>query len=536
MSLSKKTMNEIKYFIFRNNTVEPFFGTADTEYSGYDDISYIPDAGNYVWFYQVPFKCGTESLSAEIDGYMDRLRLVVQKIPEKCPFIIITLVNMYPVKFTDNDLCLDDAISRFNRSCWDLGKEYGNIRVVDFSEFTSHYEKDRLVDWKYYFISQTPLNPRLAGDFRQWFTRRISSIELKRKKCIVLDLDNTLWGGVLGEDGMDGVKIGGDYPGKAFSFFQQGLLELSKTGIILTVCSKNNESDVWDMLEKNPYMILGKEHISAYRINWNNKADNIRELASELNIGTDSMVFIDDNPTERELVRQLLPDVEVPDFPERPYGLPAFFKDLVDRYFRVYSITDEDRNKASQYRANAARAMEQRRFSDFTDYLRSLEIHIRMYSADRFNLPRIAQMTQKTNQFNLTTRRYTESDLRGFLDSGWIIYCIGVSDRFGDNGITGAIMLRPAEYGFDIDSLLLSCRILGKGIEDVFVRYVINTLYRNDVGNITASYIPTRKNMQTADFYERMGFEVTENLPDGGKKYRLKPEHEYEIEDYYKFD
>ena len=529
-------MSEIKYFVFRNNTVEPFFESSGTAYSGYGDISDVPEASQYVWFYQVPFKYGQDVLSEEIDGYAERLKFLIGQVPASRPFIILTLVNLHRVKFADHNRNVDEAIARFNNTCWAIEKENGNVRVVDFSDFTSRYAERELIDWKYYFISQTPINPRLAGDFRQWFARRISSIELKRKKCLILDLDNTLWGGVLGEDGIDGLKIGGDYPGKAFSFFQQALLELSKTGIILTVCSKNNESDVWEMFEKNPYMILRKEHISAYRINWNNKADNIRELASELNIGTDSMVFIDDNPTERELVHQLLPDVEAPDFPERPYGLPSFFNNLVDRYFRIYTVTEEDKNKVFQYRANAARAMEQRRFSDFTDYLRSLEIHIKMYSADRFNLPRIAQMTQKTNQFNLTTRRYTESDLRGFLDNGWKIYCIGVSDRFGDNGITGAIMLKPVGYGFDIDSLLLSCRILGKGIEGAFVRYVINTLYRSDIGNITASYIPTRKNMQTADFYERMGFEVTENLPDGGKKYRLKPEHEYEIEDYYKFD
>lgn len=529
-------MSEIKYFVFRNNTVEPFFESSGTAYSGYGDISDVPEASQYVWFYQVPFKYGQDVLSEEIDGYAERLKFLIGQVPASRPFIILTLVNLHRVKFADHNRNVDEAIARFNNTCWAIEKERGNVRVVDFSDFTSRYAERELIDWKYYFISQTALNPRLAGEFKQWFAYRMSGIELRRKKCIVLDLDNTLWGGILGEDGVEGIKIGGDYPGKAFQYFQEALVELSNSGIILTICSKNNEKDVLEAWKKNPFMILRKEHVSAYRINWNNKADNIRELAEELNIGMDSMVFVDDNPTERELVRQMLPMVEVPDFPAQPYNLPAFFKDMLDRYFRVYSITEEDRSKTQQYKANAERAMEQRKFSDFTEYLKSLEIHIEVHPADEFNLPRIAQMTQKTNQFNLTTKRYTESDLRGFLDSGWKIYCISVSDRFGDSGITGAIILRPIGNGYDIDSLLLSCRILGKGVEAAFVKYVVNLLYGDGVRSLTAEYIPSRKNMQTADFYDRMGFEVMENLYGGGRRYRMEPVHEQKIEDYYKID
>lgn len=204
-------------------------------------------------------------------------------------------------------------------------------------------------------FSQMGINPKLASDFSCWFEDRLREISLCRKKCLVLDLDNTLWGGVLGEDGIDGIKIGGDYPGKAFLYFQEGLLELAKRGVILTICSKNNERDVLDLWEKNPFVLLRKEHFSAWRINWRNKADNIRELSEELNIGLDSLVFVDDNPTERELVRQMLPMVEVPEFPKQSYMLPDFLISLSDRYFRVYSVTEEDRRKTEQYKANASR-------------------------------------------------------------------------------------------------------------------------------------------------------------------------------------
>ena len=233
---------------------------------------------------------------------------------------------------------------------------------------------------------------------------------MKQYDAVIFDLDNTLWGGVLGEDGISGIKIGGDYPGKAFSFFQKSLLELSRAGVILAVCSKNNEEDVYEAWEKNPYLILRKEHFSTWRINWTDKATNLKSMAEELNIGLDSFVFVDDNPSERELVRQLLPMVAVPDFPSQPYGLPTFFNQILSDYFKVYSVTEEDRNKVAQYKANAARRQSRQSFSDFGAFLTSLELHLTVEPLNEFNITRVAQMTQKTNQFNLTTRRYTERD------------------------------------------------------------------------------------------------------------------------------
>lgn len=193
---------------------------------------------------------------------------------------------------------------------------------------------------------------------------------------------------------------------------------LAKSGVILTICSKNNEEDVKELWEKNPFIKIGPRQIAAYRINWNNKADNIRELAKELNIGLDSMVFVDDNPTERELVRQQLPMVFVPEFPKRPYELMNFYRKLVDEYFQTYKFTSEDFYKTEQYKANARRASEQARFTDLSAFIKSLDIHIDVIAANEFNVPRIAQMTQKTNQFNLTTHRYTEADINTFIEMG----------------------------------------------------------------------------------------------------------------------
>ncbi len=520
----------MNYYVFRNNTVERFF-PKDYLFSGYDDISVIPNSVNsYVWFYQAPIGNNLKASAEEIQGYQQKFNYVLAQIEAAKTIIAITMEDTYAVTFTDDDYSLRSAIEQYNLALYEAEKDHANLKVLDFSEFTRNYPVTDLLDWKFYFISQMGINPKLTRDFQSWWQRKLDSIDLKRKKCIVLDLDNTLWGGVLGEDGIAGIKIGGDYPGKAFSFFQKALLQLSHSGVMLTVCSKNNETDVLEAWDKNPYMVLKKEHFVAYQINWTDKATNIKNLADELNIGLDSLVFVDDNPSERELIKQMLPMVSVPDFPVQPYELPMFFKRLVDDYFKVYSITEEDKKKTEQYKANAARAQAQHSFTDFRAFLENLDIHITIEAANEFNIPRIAQMTQKTNQFNLTTKRYSDSDIKGFIVNGWKIWCISVADRFGDNGITGCIMVN----GDTIDSFLLSCRILGKGIEKVFIKKILQMLKLQGIKTIWAHFIPTAKNAQVSDFYDRCGFTCVTEGSDGNKSYVLDlMDADLETEKYY---
>ena len=524
-------------FVFRNNTVERFF-PREYAFSGYDDISNIPqDAEGYVWYYQVPIKFDQQVLADEVRGYVQKLGFVLSQIDASKSFIALTMDVLYAVPFTEDDYQLQSAVSEYNAALYDMERQHSNVKVIDIREFNDRYAKADLFDWKFYFISQMGMNPKLSKDFKAWWDKKLNSIALKRKKCLVLDLDNTLWGGVLGEEGIEGIKIGGDYPGKAFLYWQEALLELSKTGVILTVCSKNNEQDVLDAWEKNPFIVLKKEHFAAYRINWTDKATNIQELAKELNIGLDSFVFVDDNPTERELIKQMLPMVAVPDFPEQPYELPVFFKQLVEDYFKVYSVTDEDKKKTEQYKQNAQRAQLQASFTDFGAFLESLDIQITIEAANEFNVTRIAQMTQKTNQFNLTTKRYTDADVKGFMAEGWKIWCISVADKFGDNGITGAIMIHPSTCSGtegEIDTFLLSCRILGKGIEIAFVKKVLEMLAAEGFTSLKAQYLPTAKNAQVKDFWEKVGFECVASAEDGAKDYTIDLKTaDIEIEKYY---
>ena len=527
----------MKTFIIRNNTLEVFFGFDGVSYSGYGDISAIPnDADRYVWLYQVPFKADRALLAEEVRGYTAKFGMAYSAIPDGREVLVFTLENLFDVRYCDSDRILDSAILEFNKFILDFSDSHANVKVVDFSEFIGGYPASSRVDWRFYFLSQMAFNPHLAADFKKWYSRKLEGFALKRKKCLVLDLDNTLWGGILGEDGPDGIKIGGDYPGNAFLLFQELLVELSKSGVILAVCSKNNEKDVLEVWEKNPFIALSGKYISAYRINWQDKATNLKELAKELNIGLDSFVFLDDNPNERELIRQILPMVAVPDFPYQPYDLPVFFKAVTDDYFRVYEVTAEDLSKAEQYKANAARESEKVKFSDFEDYLKSLDMQLTVRKSDEFNIPRIAQMSGKTNQFNLTTRRYSEMDIRNLAAEGDLVYCLDVSDRFGESGITGAAVIKISGREAYIDTFLLSCRVLGRGIEVAFLKELLSILSARGIERVKAEYIPTEKNGLVADFYDKFGF--SPEREDGDvRKYSLVIEgRSFEIEDYYKIN
>lgn len=500
------------YFVFRNMTIENPMGQAlsaiggEASYSGYEDISAIAEADKYIWWYLAPYKAETAVAAEEIGNYTSLLALVLKQIPAEKTVIAFTIEPFFEVNcITGKDL-LKSAIETYNAKLYELAGQYSNLRIFDFSSFTRNYSLTQLVDWKYYFISQMAFNPRLSRDFSTWFSGQVKAMNSDRKKCLVLDMDNTLWGGIVGEAGPFGIKIGGDYPGKAYLYFQQYILELQRNGVILAVCSKNNLEDIKQVWDENPNNLITEQVLSAYRINWQDKAANIREIAAELNIGLDSMVFLDDNPSERELVRGMLPEVEVPDFPAQPYELPSLIQQITRDYFQIYSLTSEDISKTSQYKANAQRENARKSFTDMESYLRSLEITLKIEDASPVNIPRLAQMCQKTNQFNLTTKRYTESDIESLIVNGVRIWALSVSDRFGDHGITGLIIVRTDGKRAVIDSLLLSCRILGKGIEHIFLEEILSRLKSAGIEIVEGCYIPTAKNIQTADFYEKSGF------------------------------
>lgn len=379
--------------------------------------------------------------------------------------------------------------------------------VWDFDGFARGYGHERLHDPKMWFVSRNPYRqaayPALTADLMRYVRSALGLV----KKCVVLDLDNTLWGGVAGEDGLEGVALGDSYPGNCFKEFQRQLLRLYHRGLILAIASKNNEEDAWGIIDEHPDMILRREHFAATRINWKDKASNLRELASELNIGLDSFVFVDDNPAECELVRQQLPEVDVVMVPKRPHEIPVLVSGLP--LTENIRLTDEDRKKGEMYRAQAERRVHESHFaaSDLESFLASLEMTVDVAEVTAFSLPRVAQLTQKTNQMNMTTRRYTEAEIQAFSDDpDWDVYAVSAKDKFGDHGIIGVLMVQHTDGESRIDSFLLSCRVIGRGVETAMVDRAESRAKERGARRLVADFFPTPKNTPAAGFYEKSGF------------------------------
>jgi FkbH-like protein len=502
-------MSEKKYYIFRNYTVEPFFRETSAVFSGYEDISGTDIiADEFIWFYLQPYSVNNKSITDKINLYEKMLQMVISKSDKSHRFFIFTMQSLYKIRYQTSVCAVENAIIRYNGTIYQLAANNSHVKVIDIRYFTRSYAEVDIIDWKYYLVSQMPMNPKLGSAFEAWFRKQLDYVDMKRKKCIVTDLDNTLWKGVIGEDGIEGIMIGGDYPGNVYKMFQEYLLELSNNGIMLAICSKNNEEDVLEVWEKHPENLIGKANIVACKINWENKVENIKQIASELNIGADSIVFIDDSPYEREMVRKMLPEVSVPEFPDQPFQIPSFIKSLTDSFFSAYKLLPDDYIKVQQYKENEQRKQFQSQFDDYESYLRSLETELTIEKLNDCNLPRLAQLTQKTNQFNLTSRRYSETDIRRIADEGGWVYGLKVKDRFGDNGLTGLIIITLDDKKAVIDTFLLSCRILGRQIEVAFLQYMLVKMKALGIRDIEASFIATSKNAQTSDFYSACGFEI----------------------------
>lgn len=327
------------------------------------------------------------------------------------------------------------------------------------------------------------------------------------KKCLVLDLDNTLWGGILGEDGIEGIKLGLEPPGNAFREFQQAIKCLQHRGILLAVNSKNDLDLVKEAFEKHPDMILKLDDFACIRANWQDKAQNLREIARELNIGLDSFVYMDDNPAERLLIEQEIPEILTVKMPE---DFSDYAQTLLDLdAFEVLRLTEEDRNRKSLYQAEVKRKDLKTQITDIHQYLESLDIVAEVFPADAFAIPRVAQLTQRTNQFNLTTRRYQEIDVRNFAQSqNHRVYYVKSADRFGDHGIIGAGILRIDKNRWEIDTFLLSCRVVGRGIEQAFLHFICMEAKADKAGKLIGRYLPTRKNRMVENFYTHENFDI----------------------------
>ena len=402
-----------------------------------------------------------------------------------------------------------------------------NVSIINIDKIFALIGFNQSIDYRFYHSSKAPYTFAFLKNYVSAIEPVILRNSGKLKKAIIFDCDNTLWKGVIGEDGIDGIDMSpSSNLGKFFHLVQRIAVFLSKRGVIIGLCSKNNENDVLEVLRNHKDIILKEEHIVIKKVNWDDKASNLREIASDLNVGLDSMIFVDDSNFEINLINEKVPEILTIQVPIVLSDYPDILLRNIYSYFNLV-LNSDDAKKTEMYKQQFEREKNKTTFNSIEDYLASLEIELTVVKNDKSFIPRIAQLTQKTNQFNLTTHRYTESKVEYFTsDNKHVVYAMFVKDKFGDNGLTGVCIVKEDENNSKnviLDSFLMSCRIIGRNIEFVFIDYIIKELANKGYQTLGADYIQSSKNALVENFYDKVGFNIIENT-NGTKKYELKIE------------
>jgi FkbH-like protein len=420
-----------------------------------------------------------------------------------------------------HEASLRHAEAQLNAKLAAIARSRVNLLVLDIELLFRRHGEGSLISNAFWYVGRIRYTAKMFELLGRAIKQALNAHAQKSRKVLVLDLDNTLWGGIVGEVGALGIGLGEDGPGRCFRDFQRALKAVRKTGVLLVVASKNNASDVNEVFEKNNKMVLKREDFVVIRANWQPKAENIVAIADILNLGVDSFVFIDDNPVERDEITRFLPEVAVPTFPSRREDLTEwFFREVAPVYFGKYTITSEDSAKSEQYSANEARRKMAMNF-DLDGYLAELGIECAISIDMEHQIPRAAQMTQKTNQFNLTSRRYDITDMARFLRSNeHAVLMLEYRDRFGDEGSVALAIVDLAEAR--IDTFLTSCRVIGRKVEDRLLDKAIELCRARGHQRIIGEYIPTKKNQLVADFYDCHGFSPVGMSVDGCKMYERR--------------
>jgi FkbH-like protein len=390
--------------------------------------------------------------------------------------------------------------------------------ILDVNQIAAEFGTDRWEDPTAWEISRQYPSSEATPALARRLTSLVRAILGMSSKCLVLDLDGVLWGGVIGEDGPAGIQLGGTSSGAAYAAFQAYCKGLQQRGVLLAVCSKNNPEDAILPFREHPEMVLKEEDIAVFLANWQPKEENIQGIAKAINIGLDSLVFVDDNPAERERIRQQLPMVEVVELPADPARYAQALHNL--HCFESLAFTEEDLLRTSSIRANTQREALGAGETGSADYLHRLDMSLMAQSFNDTNLPRIVQLFNKTNQFNLTTRRITDADATHWMHApDWFTLTVRLKDRFGDFGLTGILVAVQEQDRLRIDSWLMSCRILGRGVEQAMLAMTLTEARRRGCRELTGEYISTAKNKMVQDLYLKSGFTACLAAPDGPSRY-----------------
>lgn len=401
------------------------------------------------------------------------------------------------------------ALYRHLIDIWNKAMEaVEGVRTFDLAGLLMSAGFEGAHDARKWYLYRQPYTEAFGSQIGDMIARVVASGQISTKKCLVLDADNTMWGGVIGEDGLGGIEIGSDFPGLAFRDFQKYALHLQKQGVLLAIASKNNEEDVLEVLDKHDAMILRREHFAAMEVNWVSKVEGIRNIARKLNIGTDALVFVDDNKKEIGEVQERLPEVTCFLVPEELAELPGLLRN--SGLFDIGEITKEDRERTKMMAQEAARQQASEQVSE-EEFRAALGLKVKVFEVEPQHLARTTQLINKTNQFSLTTVRRTQDEVKALCDSrDAIVLATEIEDRYGAYGLVGvAILTKGGGEIWTIDTLLMSCRVLGRGADTAFLAQVISAAARRGARTVQGRYIPTQKNRMVEDLYSRHGFDAT---------------------------
>ncbi len=392
-----------------------------------------------------------------------------------------------------------------------LSQRHPELVVVDLASLQSAIGRERMFSPNVYMSTEMVLSIDSLPAIASRTVDAIAACTGSFKKCLILDLDNTMWGGVIGDDGLEGIQLGhGLGIGKAFTEFQQWVKKLRQRGIIICVASKNDDAVAREPFERHPEMVLRLEDIAVFQANWETKVDNIRTIQSILNISFDSMVFLDDNPFERSIVRENIPGITVPELPDDPALYLEYLYSLNLFETASYSTADKDRTK--QYQVEAERVSLSRTFTNEDDFLKSLTMESVVSGFTAFNTPRVAQLSQRSNQFNLRTVRYSEADITSFAaDNNIIDLAFTLKDKFGDNGLIAVVIMRALDSEtLFVDTWFMSCRVLKRGMENFTLNTMVERARMGGYKRIIGEYLPTAKNAMVREHYPSLGFDAVE--------------------------
>lgn len=454
----------------------------------------------------------TTSPRDQVASYVQRILALARNIRERCSAHVVLwnqpALARVAAGFADASLDVSQqfAVAELNRLLAEGARTIAGTSVFDAARVAAEIGTARWFDRKLEHLARCPLGVDAQIAVARRLARHLRSTMKAPCKCLVLDLDNTLWGGVLGEDGAGGISLGSEHPGRAFKSFQAVVRSYRDRGVLLAIASKNNEADVLELFAQHGDMVLRLDDVSAKQIHWNDKATSLRAIANELNIGVEALAFFDDNPVERAWVAEQLPEVTVIDVPRDPLR----YIEALDESgaFDHLLLTAEDRMRADQYRAEVARKDLEASSGSVDDFLRALQMRVEIGPIDAATLPRVAQLFGKTNQYNITTRRYSEGDLSALMSrDGTVGRWMRVTDRFGDHGLVGvALVVKEQDETYRLDSFLMSCRVLGRKAEHALLFTVMRRARALGAQRLVGEFIPTKKNAPAASFFSDTGF------------------------------